>query len=268
MSEEEIVQQDAVAEEAPVTEEPEQEVSTEEQSATPEASEEPKPRRNRAEERIHALTKEKYDAQRQTQALQQQIAELQQYVQQQQQPTVVDDIPKLQDFDYDENKYQQALAQWSQSQRTQWEKEQQEREQQAAMQQKAMQRQATLQQTVAKGVEKYPDFALKVFDRNLPSLADVSPVAFEAMMDSEAGADIAYHLASNPQEVYAFDGISPTQAIRKMVQLEAKFQKKQAPNVPPPPPSRVSGNSEAAENLQDLSTAEWIERRNRQLSKR
>lgn len=265
---EEIVQQDAVAEEAPVTEEPQQEVSTEEQSATPEQTEEAKPRRNRAEERIHALTKEKYDAQRQAEALQRQVAEMQRYVQQQQQPTVVDDIPKLQDYEYDEGRYQQALTQWSQTQRTRWEQEQQEREQQAVMQQRAMQRQATLNQTVAKGVEKYPDFALKVFDRNLPSLADVNPVAFEAMMDSDAGADIAYHLASNPEEVYAFDGISPTQAIRKMVQLEARFQKKQPANVPPPPPSRVSGNSEAVENLQDLSTAEWIERRNRQLSKR
>lgn len=268
MSDEEIVQPDAIAEtpetDEAVSPEPEEIAATPEQT---EDEERPK-RRSRAEERINALTKEKYDAQKRAEAAEQRMTQIEQYFQQQQAPVDLSMMPKLSDFDYDENRYNQAIAQWHAGQRQSWEQEQQERQQQAALHQQELQRQAALQAKVAAGVEKYPDFMQKVFDPNLPRLADVSPAAFEAVLDSDQAPEVAYYLANNPQEVYGFASLTPIQAIRKVAQIEAKFGEKRKPNVPPPPPSRVSGNSEAVQDPQKMSTSEWMEWRNRQISKR
>ena len=270
MSEEEIVQEDVVAETVE-TEEPEsQEEQVEEQSATPEEPQEPeKPkRRSRAEERINALTKKVYDAQKQTEQYQRQIAEMQQHMNQQQQ-VPMDNMPKLADYDYDEGQYQQALNQWSQQQRQAWEQEQAQRYQQQIMQQQEMQRQATIQAKVSEGIQKYPDFMQKVMDPNLPKLADVNQAAFEAVIESDVAADVAYYLANNPQEVYSFASLTPVQAIRKVAQIEGKLNSRpQTKSVPPKPPTRVAGNSEAVQDPSKMSTEEFMAWRNRQTSQR
>lgn len=253
-----------VAETTEVEEVEAQEAETEEESATPEDAQKPK-KRSRAEERINALTREKYDAQKRAEAYERQLAEMQQYIQRQQQPQT-GDMPRLADYDYDEGRYQQALTQWSAKQRQSWEQEQAQRYQQQVAQQREMQRQATLQQKVSEGMSKYPDFMQKVFDPQLPKLADVNPAAFEAVIESDAAADVAYYLASNPQEVYQFASMSPVQAIRKVAQIEGRLaQRPTSKTVPPRPPTRVSGNSEAVQDPNKMSTAEWMEWRNKQI---
>lgn len=251
---------------AEVTEEAFEE-DAEEQSATPEDEPQEKPkRRSRAEERINALTREKYEAQKQVEAYQQQLAQIQQHIQSQQQMPDMPDIPKLSDFDYDENRYQQAIAQWNNQQRQQWEAQQRtqyEQQQMAMAQQREM---ALIQQKAAEGAAKYPDFQQKVFDPNLPPLREVNSAAFQAVLESDAAADVAYYLASNPGEVYAFASLNPVQAIRKVAQIEAQLAAKpMTKTVPPRPPTRVSGNSEAVKDPNKMTTEEWIEWRNRQI---
>lgn len=253
----------------------EEAVDASEESATSETDAEPeqeKPkRRSRAEERINALTKEKYDAQKQAEHFQRQMQEMQQYLAQLQQPQFSPDqaFPTLEQYGYDEQQYQRAVMQWNQAQ-TQRQQEQQEQQRRAYEQQQARQREVnTLQQAMMRGQEKYPDFIVKVNDPNLPPLRELNQAAYQAIMESESGVDVAYYLANNPQEVYAFASMSPVQAIRKVAQLEARLTAKPAAprNVPPAPPSKAKGAAEAVKDPSRMSTAEWMEWRNKQLHK-
>jgi DNA repair exonuclease SbcCD ATPase subunit len=248
------------------------EITDEEEAATSEdsdAEEKPK-RRSRAEERINALTKDKYEAQKQAQQYQEQLAQIQQYLQQQAaQQSIGENMPTLADVNYDETAYQQAVQQWSQNQVQNY---QENLYRQQMQQVEAQQRQAEamkFQTAIAEGQAKYPDFTQKVMDPNLPSLREINSSAFEAVMDSDNAVDIAYYLASNPQEVYAFASMSPVQAIKQVTRIEAQFAAKPQSRAPlSKPPGKVTGNSEAVKDPETMSTAEWLAWRNNQLANR
>ena len=87
-------------------------------------------------------------------------------------------------------------------------------------------------------------------------------------MESDVAEDVAYYLANNLQEVYQFASMNPIQAIRKVAQIENKFQPKQSRSIPPKPPTRVSGNSEAVKDPSKMSTEEFIAWRNQSIQSR
>lgn len=248
-----------------------QDADTDEEAAPSEDAEPEKPkRRSRAEERIHALTREKYEAQQRAEQYERQMREMQQYFAQQQQQRPMSEPPKLADYDYDENAYSQAIQQWHVGQVQEMQRQQQIQQQQYAMQQQQMQRQQALMQKAQEATAKYPDWQAKVSDPNLPPLAQINPAAFEAVASSDAFADVTYYLANNPQEVFSFHGLDPVSAIRKVAQIEARLSAKPVASqkAPPKPPSRVKGNSEAVSDPSKMSTDEWMEWRNRQLHQR
>ena len=180
-----------------------------------------------------------------------------------------DAMPTLADYAYDESAYQAAIQQWNSQQIQRYQETQEQQKQYLKQQEEAQKEQAKLSQAVARGQSKYPDFAAKVFDTSLPPLRDISPAAFQAVMDSDASEDVAYYLASNPDKLYSFASMTPIQAVKAVAKLEASLERKVNPAAPPPkPPSKVAGNSEAVKDPSKMSTAEWIEDRNRQLSKR
>lgn len=259
---------DAIEAEEEASEQEVEESAASEDDAT-EGEEKPK-RRSRAEERINALTREKYEAQKQAEAYQRQLSEIQQYFAQQQANSGVgENMPTLADYGYDEQAYGQAIRSWNESQIKRFQENQQNMLRQQQQMQQVQQEQAKLAEAMARGQEKYPDFVAKVNNPQLPPLRDVNPSAFQAVMESDAAVDVAYYLASNPQEVYALASMSPVQAIKHVAKLEGQLSAKpKASNPLPKPPSKVSGNSEAAPNPQKMSTAEWMEWRNAQISKR
>ena len=258
----------------PLAETPE---GDEEESVTPEDDEdepERKPRSEKRKEKIQSeiaqLTREKYEARRAAEEAQRQVSEMQRYLQQQQPMPNVGDMPKLEKFDYDTTRYEHAIQQWHvnnmQQEQMRYSQAQQEQQQQLA----AMREQQTLAAKIAEGTRKYPDFVAKVNDPSLPPLREVNRAAFDTVIQSDSATDIAYYLASNPAEVYAFADMTPAQAIKRVAQLEAKLEKTPlaSARIPPKPPSTVRGTSNAVDNPQKLSTEEWIERRNRQLRKK
>lgn len=256
---------DAIEADEETPEKGEEESATSEDDAD-EAEEKPK-RRSRAEERINALTREKYEAQKQVEQYQRQLSEIQQYFAQQQAGQGVgDEMPILADYNYDEQAYSQAVKAWNKAQIDRY----QENQQNLVRQQQAMAAQQAEQQKLAaammKGQEKYHDFVAKVNDPNLPPLRDINAAAFQAVMDSDAAVDVAYYLASNPQEVYALASMNPVQAVKYVARLEAKLDSKPAAHKNlPRPPSRVSGNSESIKDPDKLSTDDWLKWRNNQL---
>ena len=252
----------------------------EEESVTPdeadEGDDEPE-RKTRSEKRkekikaeIDQLTREKYEARRAAEEAQRQMAEMQQYLQQHQPMPQVTDMPKLEQFDYDTTRYEQAIQQWHVNNLQQEQMRQQQTLEQQQQYAAAMREQQLLQAKVAEGTKKYPDFAEKVNNPSLPPLREVNRAAFDTVIQSDAATDIAYYLASNPVEVYAFADMTPAQAIKRVAQLEAKLEANPpaVKRMPPKPPSTVRGTSNAVDDPSKLSTEEWIERRNRQLRKK
>lgn len=238
-----------------------------EEPATSEPEPENPKRRSRAEERINALTREKYEAQKAAEAAQRQAAELQQYLQQQQAQPQQNEMPKLADYDYDEGRYQQAVQSWNQQQFQTYQEQQVEHQRQQHVQHQQMQEAQALQAKMAEGQTKYPDFVTKVNDPSLPPLREINPAAFQAVISSDAAVDVAYYLANNPQDVYALASMNPVQAIKSVAQIEAKVSAKQqtTAKAPPKPPTTVKGNSEAVQDPQRMTTDEWMKWRNAQL---
>ena len=95
-----------------------------------------------------------------------------------------------------------------------------------------------------------------------PSLR-ISKTMYEAMRESEAGAQIAYHLGKHPEEASRISALSPIAAIREIGKLEAKFDKPPAQAVnnvtkAPPPPSTVDGTSGGVgKDPSKMTDAEW-----------
>jgi hypothetical protein len=92
-----------------------------------------------------------------------------------------------------------------------------------------------------KGAEKYEDFQERVIDGAANNEWPLSKELGALIIDSEVGADIAYHLASNPDEARKVYGKSPMEQAAYFGRLEARFQsapkqaatpEKPAPKVP------------------------------------
>ena len=257
---------ETVAQEVPEVEETEAESATADDA--PEAEDKPK-RRSRAEERINALTREKYEAQQQAEQAAQQLRQIQEALQQQQIQQSADlPMPTLADVDYDETRYQQAIQQWSTAKFNKVQEQQAEMQRQQQEQHLRSQQEAQIMSKFQEGVTRYPDFANKV--GSMPSLQSVSQAAYAAMMESDASVDIAYYLASNPQEMYGLASKSPVQAIRAVAQIESKLSARPKQSAPPPPrpPTQVSGITEAREKApNEMNAAEFIAWRNKSLMK-
>ena len=94
--------------------------------------------------------------------------------------------------------------------------EAQQRQQQAAAQE--------WEAKIAEGRERYSDFDAKVGNPNLP----IAPHVGQAIIASEMGADVAYHLASNPDQAFRLSQMDPMSAAMEIGRLEAVL------SVPPP----------------------------------
>jgi len=121
----------------------------------------------------------------------------------------------------------------------------------------------------ASAVEKYPDFKEKVMDTADKVEWPCSPIVGEGIIQSEVGADIAYHLATNVEEAKAIYAMNPLEQARAFGRLEAKFMaetaKAEAPapkivtDAPIPPENRArgaGGKFSVADDTEDFAAFE------------
>jgi uncharacterized Rmd1/YagE family protein len=128
-----------------------------------------------------------------------------------------------------------------------------------------------MEAAIAEGEKKYPDFRAKVNSPALPNLATSNPALLQALIGSQHGIDIAYHLASNPTEAHRIAALHPVYAIRELGRIEAMVSSKPSKSVtsaPPPVTSVASRASAAAGPSDEDSTEAWIRKRNAELNKR
>ena len=148
-----------------------------------------------------------------------------QQAQRAQQPAPVEpQRPTLEQFEYDEEQYQEALVDYRVNQKIA------EREAKVAEQQRVEQQHRYLQdyqsrvaRTTQKGEAKYDDFHEVVHNR-LP----ISHVMADVMSQSDIGPDIAYHLGKNPELAQSIAGKPAHLQAAEIGRLEVKLSQKPA----------------------------------------
>jgi len=205
------------------TEPLDQDEQSEPKEAEKEANQEGERKPPKLEKRFSEITKQReearQEAQRERQArveLEQRLAALEQNRQPQQQAVNIDQEPQPSQFS-DAFEYAKALAEYS-TERALAERDRQQamaREQEA--QQKIIQSWA---QKVQAAKAELPDFD----DLVAASDVVVNNAVRDAILESDVGPKILYHLAENNDLAKKIAGLSPNAALREIGKLEARFE--------------------------------------------
>jgi len=231
-----------LAEEAPieaVAETPKEEVTETEPTEQAEVQSEPettetetkateeKKQNPKLEKRFSELTKQREEARKEAarerearEALESRIKELEGKAE----PKPVEENVKPQPSQFnDAFEYAEALAEWSAEQailnREKAEAERKEQETRQKLAESWRQREAAIKADL-------PDY-----DDMIASAADVTvnDVVRDAIVESDVGPRILYHLAENPELVETLNSSSPIKALREIGKLEARFEAKDTP---------------------------------------
>jgi hypothetical protein len=174
---------------------------------------------------------------------------------------VAEGKPKLEDFDSDEDFFD-ALTDWKLEQREQKTKAAREEERQTQTKQEA---EKTFKETVVSvntaGEAKYEDYMEAV--TSLPGDVMDSELA-QAIFETDAPEDIAYHLGKNPKEAAKISKLSPLKKAIALGKIEARLSNKKTTSAPPPikPVKGKGGTDFDPDKLLDENPAEWIRLRN------
>lgn len=118
----------------------------------------------------------------------------------------------------------------------------------------------------AAAVDKYPDFADVVGESEAPTTPQMS----QAIIESDAGADILYYLAQHPDEAKAIARLSPIRQITEIGKLEIKVSTPvvRKPSETPPPVTPVGAKAKAERDPDKMPYKEWVKWREEQAKKR
>lgn len=119
--------------------------------------------------------------------------------------------------------------------------------------------------SVDKTRAKYDDYDEKVQDEAF----NPTPAMARAMLESDQKAEIAYYLASNPEEMDRIAKLSPLRQAAEILKLEDKVSSKapaKKPSKAPAPIEPVGGKSGGDGKLRDdLPIGEWLQIRQKQV---
>ncbi len=136
---------------------------------------------------------------------------------------------------YDE--YVEALTDWKLEEKTRIDAEARRAEEEGRR----------LAERVLRAEEKYPDFRSVALNPEVP----ITPAMYSALVESEAGADIAYWLGKNPGEAGRIAALSPVAAVKEIGRLESRFSGQGAAarrvSQAPAPVRTVAGGNGAVE---------------------
>lgn len=236
---------------APAAEEqPAAEVEAQEPDAEAEPAKKPK---TTAAERIAQITAKRREAEREAQTLKDQNDRLQERL-----AKYETTEPKLEDFEYDENRYQAALSAHHQRQLRKEElaedAEFAKQRMDNASQQATQAKQEAFQLRAAEFAQTAPDFQQVVSSANIP----ISDEVGAQLMDSDQGPQIAYYLAKNPGEAANIAHLTdPVQAAKEIGRLEARLSQPlpKRTTQAPPPVKAVAGNTGAVPDFDPSSAS-------------
>jgi chromosome segregation ATPase len=222
---------------AEAVEEPTEPTEAVEQSEPEEAEAEAKQEGERKqnpklERRFSEITKQREEARKEAQqerearqALEARLAALENNTQPKK-AEFVDEKPQPSQFS-DAFEYAEALAEYTADKRIS------EMKQQEAQAKEAEQRQKVITQWTAKveaAKQSLPDFDDIVASSDVVVNDDIR----DAILESDVGPQILYHLAENDEVAKKIAGLSPKQALREIGKLEARFEAKPEAEKPAP----------------------------------
>jgi hypothetical protein len=217
--------------------------------------------------RISELVKKNHESVQQNAQLQRQLSAM---LEQQQKAALEGSVnippPRLEDYTTPDE-YYAAIESWKSDSITAQQKTLEENAKKTRETQENLKAQQDYQVKVAQATEKYPDFVTLITNPELPSLPEISPAGFQAVVDSDNFADVAVFLAKNPVELYNLGSLTPIQAIKEVARIEMRLAAKPVSQKPTTitPPSEVGGAAASIKSTSDMSTDEWMKHRNSEL---
>lgn len=213
-----------------------------------EATEEPQKRVPWFQKRIDEVTRQKYEAQRESDYWRG-VAEGRG---QSNTPVQAEGPPKEDQFESYED-YEQARIDYAVEQRLRQEREVEQRTTVFR----------TYEERAAKLRETAPDFDSVVGD---PSLK-ITPLMAEVIRESDIGPQVAYHLGTNRSEAERIASLPPHRQAAELGRIEARLTEQPKPAatlkpIPPAPPQTVGGLSAGlTKSLDEMSYAEFVKAR-------
>lgn len=175
-------------------------------------------------------------------------------------PAEVDDKePRIEDFDFDSDKYEEAKIAYRVRKEL---KKEESAKAKASEQQK---QQAVIESAKAKfeqAGEKFDDFDDVVYTNQ-----HVTKEMAQAVLFSDVGPDIAYYLGKNPEESQRIAALPPARQKIEIGKLEVRFTTKPEPRTTnaPEPIKPVSSAGKAPSMLSDdMPLADWMKLRQQQ----
>ena len=182
-----------------------------EEDAQTESEQEAEPEEDNIQKRINKITAEKYAAKREAEELRKQLEGLQS------KPKETGKKPELEDFDYDENAYQEALIEH----RVQKALEDRERVRAESDQQ------AKAQETGAAFNSRVEKLGRKDFWDVAAAVPVLDPQIAQALMQVDDGAQLIYHLGTHLDQADRLATLPPSQALLEIGRMSASLTKKQ-----------------------------------------
>ena len=189
-------------------------------------------------------------------------AQAERTAQPQRQQVQEDAPPKREDFD-DYETYLEARADYRADQKVKEVLQQHgQRSQQQAVQSSEQERLTRYSQDLDKARSSIPDFDDVVESADVP----VTQKMREAILESDVGALLTYHLAKNPAEAERIAKLSPNAQLKAIGVIEASLASKPAPqqSKAPAPIKPLSSSSGGAADLSKMSMDDYYEHRKKQ----
>jgi hypothetical protein len=239
------------------------EAKPEEQQLTPEqaAERDRKKEGQRFGRKLDKAYRQRAEAQAHASQLEKRLAELEKA----QAPKPLEGEPRLEQFDYDPEKYATAKAEFAKTQAT---KELQTKQQQETGNANRNRLVASWEEKVA-ALEDTGD----EFDPRIAQIAPNTPLTV-AIMEAENGAQIANWLLNNPKEDARIGALHPWSQVREIGKLEARLLlepvKPKTPSKAPAPITPLTGAASTAtdepSDQDDYPT--WLRKRRKQVHRR
>ncbi len=210
---------------------------------------------------INKATRRYYAEKARADLLAQQLNEAQSRTQQPQQDNAA---PRLEQFDYDADKYAKAYADY-QGKKTL--SEMSARAQRQAQQAQIQNLRTEWENKVTKAEQKYEDF-----DEVVGELQPTTPWAV-AIMDTDNGADVAHYLGKNIAEAKRIMALPPNRQVLEIGRISARLEMTPpAPKTPSKAPAPIStvggksgGGSDLPQDTDDIQT--WMKKENARMKR-
>jgi hypothetical protein len=201
--------------------------------------------------RIDELTREKYEARRDSDYWREMAMRQQQAPQPQQaEPVAEDKPPKEDDFNGDWSAYVVAAAKYEARQEIKREQAAITARQQAEQRQRAERDQKSRTSAmIQKGKASFEDFESVTMRPDVL----ITEAMIAAATESDTGHAVLYHLAKNPHESARIASLSPIAQVREIGRLEAKIASVQKTPTQAPAPIKPVGGNEPTNNEPDSS---------------